>query len=72
MGADRDAWWEERAARAATSRERLRVAHDRLLADIARLPEHLRDGARELAAARLRDLCDEIEIRRREERLTAC
>lgn len=67
----RDTYWERRLSDASSLEGTLYLLYGKLLADIKRLPEEQRDKARDLAVASLRDVLDEIEIHRMEERLAA-
>ncbi|MCP9209640.1 hypothetical protein [Streptomyces cucumeris] len=66
----RDSWWEDRIESAPSLKGKVYLLRDKVLADIARLPEGAQEGALDFARTALQDLLCEIEIRRREERWT--
>lgn len=67
----RDRFYEERIAGAHTLRGKLHILQGKLLADVARLPDSMRDRAYEKACELLTGVIDEIEIMRVEERWSA-
>lgn len=64
----RDRFHEERIAGARSMRGKLHILQGKLLADVARLPDELRDKAYEKACDLVAGAIDEIEILRVEER----
>lgn len=63
----REQWWEERLASAPNSRGKVMVLQNKLLADVAKLPEDRQEEAFALVVDQLENALNEIENRRLEQ-----